>query len=95
MKDVLDWPASADGDVFRRLESRGFDFSQRHRIDFIVDFPTQLPGVDALDKLRQLNLSFEIFDEEPLSDNASAFRVVIYDFVRYKQSWRSNLVSRI
>ena len=34
----MSWPATADGDVFRRLQSSGFDFTSVHEIDFNVDF---------------------------------------------------------
>lgn len=42
------WPIDADGDVFRRLESDGFDFSAEYEIDFNVDFADWPPHPDAL-----------------------------------------------
>jgi regulator of RNase E activity RraB len=34
----MNWPHDADGDVFRRLELEGFDFTIKHAIDFHIDF---------------------------------------------------------
>ena len=34
----MSWPETADGDVFRRLQSSQFDFSSLREIDFNVDF---------------------------------------------------------
>lgn len=43
----MDWPQDADGDVLRRLENSGFDFSQQVKIDFEVSLANQqsLPSV--------------------------------------------------
>lgn len=48
----MTWPADADGDVFRRMEASGFDFSKAHFIDFNVDFEKWPPPQLALDLLR-------------------------------------------
>src|SRR4051812_11566848 len=42
------WPEDADGDVLRRLESSGFDFSQSYAVDFNVDFAAWPPTTEAL-----------------------------------------------
>ena len=42
------WPSDADGDVFRRLDARRFDFLAEHEIDFNVDFEHWPPHPDAL-----------------------------------------------
>jgi len=34
----MNWPNDADGDVFRRLQSTGFDFYKEVYIDFNIDF---------------------------------------------------------
>ena len=49
----VQWPDGADGDVFRRLASRGFDFSVSRGIDFNVDFESWPPHPDAIRKLRE------------------------------------------
>jgi hypothetical protein len=48
----MSWPDDADGDVMRRLDESGFDFSGPHEIDFNVDFFDWPPSQDALDRLR-------------------------------------------
>ena len=48
MKEV--WPETADGDVFRRLEGQGFDFSKYYWIDFNVDFDEWPPAHLALER---------------------------------------------
>jgi hypothetical protein len=42
------WPNDADGDVLRRLEADGFDFSKPRLIDFNVDFETWPPAAEAV-----------------------------------------------
>jgi hypothetical protein len=44
----MTWPRNADGDVFRRLEDHGFDFSSVHEIDFNVDFEDWPPSPDTI-----------------------------------------------
>jgi hypothetical protein len=51
MSTIADWPDDADGDVFRRLHTAGFDFSQSRSIDYNVDFKTWPPSEAALDLL--------------------------------------------
>ena len=44
----MSWPSTADGDVFRRLQSSKFDFSFVHEIDFNVDFDSWPPPSEAI-----------------------------------------------
>lgn len=46
-----DWPADADGGVFRRLAGCGFDFSKPHTVDYYVDFGCWPPERAAIDLL--------------------------------------------
>lgn len=46
------WPDDADGDVFRRMQESGFDFSQTVDIDFNVDFDQWPPAPAFLKQLR-------------------------------------------
>lgn len=48
----MSWPEHADGDVFRRLEARGFDFEREHVVDYNVDFGSWPPPQVAVDLLR-------------------------------------------
>lgn len=43
------WPDTADGDVLRRLEARGFDFDKPCWIDFNIDFKTPKPSTGTVD----------------------------------------------
>ena len=43
----MEYPAGATGDVFRRLQARGFDFGREHIVDFYAVFPTE----DAADSV--------------------------------------------
>ena len=42
------WPPGADGDVFRRLERSGFDFSKTHVVDFNIDTTHWPPHPDLI-----------------------------------------------
>jgi hypothetical protein len=45
---VPSWPEDADGDVLRKLEEAGFDFSTPCQIEFDIDFHDWPPGDAAL-----------------------------------------------
>ena len=47
------WPNDTDGDVLRRLEQDGFDFTRTHEIDFIVDFDSWPPPKKAISLLSE------------------------------------------
>ena len=64
----MKWPEDADGDVLRRLESRGFDFSQEYDIDFNVDFDVWPPPEKAL---ALLQLEYDIVIIEPQKDTST------------------------
>ena len=44
----MTWPSDAGGDVLRRLEQSGFEFSQSILIDFNVDFQSWPPPAAAI-----------------------------------------------
>jgi len=50
----MNWPNDADGDVLRRLQDDGFDFSASHEVDYMVDFDPWPPAPAALAKLEAL-----------------------------------------
>jgi hypothetical protein len=58
------FPAGADGDVLRRLQENGFDFSRPHDIDFAIDFDAWPPADDAIAWLKQHYQSVAIYDPE-------------------------------
>ena len=48
MKILATWPDDADGDVMRRLETGGFDFSRKYDIDFNIEFKQWPPHPNAM-----------------------------------------------
>ena len=54
MKIVDTWPDDADGDVFRRLAAKGFDFSKSYSVDYHVDFETWPIPQDAQTALTKM-----------------------------------------
>ena len=59
------WPTDADGDVFRRLEAKGFDFGAEYEIDFNVDFDDWPPHRDAVAWLESRYSKVKIWGPEP------------------------------
>lgn len=46
------WPDDPDGQVLRRLDEKGFDFSHPYVIDFVVDFDQWPPAPQALNAIQ-------------------------------------------
>ena len=47
----MNWPDDADGDLFRILEAKEFDFDKEVKIDFEIDFdhwPLSKKEIDAI-----------------------------------------------
>ena len=61
---MSDWPRDADGDVLRRLEADGCDFSKQHIIDFYIDFEDWPPSVDAVGILKADFASVDLLDKD-------------------------------
>ena len=66
----MTWPETADGDVFRRLESSQFDFSSVHKIEFNVDFDDWPPSPEAI---RWIEREYEDVKAYPPSDNFNGY----------------------
>jgi len=64
MSTPATWPSDADGDVFRRLEGNGFDFSTEYEIDFNVDFEDWPPHPDAITWLQSRYRHVEVYEPE-------------------------------
>ena len=58
------WPedADADGDVFRRLASSGFDFGARQTVDYNVDFVPWPPPEAAFQALAGLFGALSVYE---------------------------------
>ena len=79
----MSWPADADGDVFRRLEASGFNFSAEYAVDYNVDFPAWPPPQEAIRWLQQEYGNVELYPPEVESDGYALFRV--RGFVTYER----------
>lgn len=90
------FPNDVDGDVLRRLEDSGFDFSITWEIDFNVDFNCWPPSQEALNILEKEYGAIEVFEPEEESDGYILFNItsiVSYDLIMDTQRKASSLVS--
>ena len=71
----MSWPNDSDGDVLRRLEETGFDFTQNVEIDFNVDFDTLPPKPEAMELLKHLQNNVELFEPEEDSEGYALFTI--------------------
>ncbi|WP_018608494.1 ribonuclease E inhibitor RraB [Uliginosibacterium gangwonense] len=84
----MNWPDDADGDVFRRLLKHGFNFSKSYIVNYNVDFDTWPPSRSALDLLRSMYGTLEIFEQEEGSAGYVQFQIhgpVTYESVTTMQ----------
>lgn len=92
----MNFPEDADGDVLRKLEEVGVDFSQPHSVDFNVDFDAWPPSKEALAKLQELVGSIEIFEPEDGYDGYVLFtrhELLSYELVVSTQQQVTKLMS--
>ena len=93
----MSWPETADGDVFRRLESSGFDFSSVYEIDFNVDFAVWPPSVEAIEWLEFEYDSVTTCPESNDTDGYVQFKIVAkltYDLVIVTQDRVSDAMAQ-
>lgn len=76
------WPNDADGDVFRRLNATGFDFSVAHTIDYNVDFERWPPSDKALETLQSMYGTIELYPPDEDGDGYILFKV--HGYVAYE-----------
>ncbi|MDT0630107.1 ribonuclease E inhibitor RraB [Alteromonas sp. W364] len=91
----MNFPSDADGDVLRRLESTGFDFSSQCEIEFNVDFATWPPSKNALSELEKEFGNIEIYEPEDECDGYVVFNVksiLSYELVTQVQKTASATV---
>jgi hypothetical protein len=89
------WPLDADGDVFRNLEAKGFDFSKVYSLDFNVDFDQWPPPAEAIEVIEKSFPDTEVHQD---SDNGGylLFHVsakLTYDLVMAIQEQASALAA--
>jgi hypothetical protein len=86
----MNWPDDEDGDLFRMLDERGFNFSKEVKIDFEIDFdhwPLTKKEIDAITR-RYPGCEFNDPDEEDIAQgevtrtvNLQVISKVTYDFI--------------
>ena len=58
------WPENADGDVFRKLSSKGFDFSKVYAIDFNIDFDQWPPSTEAVQTISNVFPGAKVYEDD-------------------------------
>jgi hypothetical protein len=71
-----DWPADADGDVFRRLAATGFDFAKSWSVDFNIDFDSWPPPGAALRLLESMFGAVVVYPPEGDDPGYVQFQVI-------------------
>lgn len=93
----MQWPQDADGDVLRRMESKGFDFEKSCIIDFNVDFSAWPPPVPAIQLLEhQFPGKTKVYADDDNKGGYVQFKIhqqLSYDLVMQIQSSVSALMS--
>ena len=88
MSDLKNWPDDTDGDVFRILDERNFDFESEQDIEFSIDFRSWPLSIKAQQKaLEKLPGSkFIELDEEYQDDdiNSGYLSYIIKSRVTYE-----------
>lgn len=91
----MNWPNTADGDVFRSLESEGFDFTESVTIDFEIDFDKWPPSGEAMARLLSVFPNAEIFPPENGHDGYVHIKqdaMLTYEYVVEQQARISALL---
>ena len=92
----MGWPVGADGDVFRRLEADGFDFSKSHEIDFQIDFRAWPPSTEVIAAVQGKYPNVRVYAPEAGSCGYLQFSIVelvTYDLVLKVQGDMTTLVA--
>jgi|SRR5581483_3884573 len=76
------WPNGADGDVLRKLNDGGFDFSQPTLIEFEVDFQSWPPSPLAFATLSRHYPS--LTRHEPDDEDEGYLQLQVYALVTYE-----------
>ena len=83
-KKLGQWPDDVDGDVLRRMEEGGFDFSIATDIDFNIDCEAWPPSVEFMARLADAYPDAELVEPEEDDDGEGFVQVVVRDFLTYE-----------
>ncbi|MBC7684384.1 MAG: ribonuclease E inhibitor RraB [Bdellovibrionales bacterium] len=78
------WPDDVDGDVLRRMDEDGFDFSVPTDIDFNIDFEAWPPSAECMAKLAGQYPDVHLVEPEADDDGVGYVQVVVRDVVSYE-----------
>jgi len=90
------WPNDADGDVFRRLNSKGFDFSKTYILDFNIDFDHWPPSERAIQAVQAVFPGAKLHEDEEDGSGYVLFQInglLTYECVMETQARASALVA--
>lgn len=79
----VDWPDDVDGDVLRRMEEAGFDFSAPVDIDFNIDFESWPPPAQFMEKLIAIYPKARLIEPEDDDDDEGYVEIVVHDLLTY------------
>ena len=91
------WPDDADGDVLRRMDEAGFDFSVPHEVEFNVDFANWPPSREAITWLQSKYTSVEVYEPDAQFGGYVLVKVVApitYEFVVATQALVSEALAQ-
>ena len=91
----MNWPNDADGDVLRRMQKSGFDFSKPCLIDFDVDFKEWPPNEAALRILEReypSTMVYESTEENKGYIEFQMFELLSYELVIRTQEYVTKLM---
>jgi len=78
----VNWPNDADGDVLRRIDADGFDFSKSYTVDYNIDFESWPPAPAAFELLKAQYGNIEVY--EPDEDYAGYVQFQINAPITYE-----------
>lgn len=80
------WPDDVDGDVLRRFDEDGFDFSKPVDIEFNIDFEPWPPSDEFMQKLRAVHPGAEVIEpgDGDDEDDDGYIQVVVNDRLSYE-----------
>ena len=96
----MNWPNNKDGELLKRLEADGVNFSKPHSIEFNVDFNRWPPPPDAISGLKERFGNLKLFEPGGIDGMQEGYILlkthakVTYEFVTDTQREITDLVSQ-